>query len=81
MPPPAAPALAVAPPLPFLFLGKLDDSERVRVFLARGTRILSVSEGDVIDDTWRIERIAGAHMTLSYLPLGLAQTLPVGSQL
>lgn len=77
-PPPPAPS---APPLPFQFLGKLDDSERLRVFLARGERIHTVAEGDVIDGTYRVERITGTQMTLTYLPLNIAQTLPVGRNL
>ena len=86
-PPPPAPARAapppppVAPPMPFQFVGKLDDSETLRVFLQRGERIHTVSAGDVIDGTYRVERITGTHMTLIYLPLNIAQTLSVGSNL
>jgi hypothetical protein len=83
-PPPraAGPAPAPsAPPLPFQYLGKLDDSERLRVFLLRGERIHTVSVGDVIDGTYRVERIDGGQMTLIYLPLNISQTLSVGSAL
>lgn len=77
-PPPPAPS---APPMPFQFLGKLDDSEKLRVFLVRGERIYTVSAGDVIDGTYRVENISGTQMTLIYLPLNTAQTLSVGSNL
>lgn len=86
-PPPPQPAVVVAPPppsappLPFQFLGKMDDSERLRVFLSRGDRIHNVTEGDVIDNTYRVERISDTQMTLTYLPLNIAQTLSVGSKL
>jgi hypothetical protein len=87
-PPPPAPAPApapaaapTAPALPFQFFGKLDDGERLRVFLLRGERIHTVSVGDVIDGTYRVERIDGGQMTLIYLPLNISQTLSVGSAL
>ncbi len=89
-PPPPPPAAAVAPPpppppaappLPFQFLGKLADGERLLVFLQRGERVYTVSAGDVIDGTYRVERIAPTRMTIIYLPLNIAQTLSVGSSL
>ena len=86
-PPPPAPAPApapaaapTAPALPFQFFGKLDDGERLRVFLLRGERIHTVAVGDVIDGTYRVARIVGGQMTLIYLPLNVSQTLSVGSE-
>ncbi|MDX1368512.1 hypothetical protein [Pseudomonas sp.] len=71
----------VSPPLPFVFLGKLDDNQRLRVFLLRGETIFTVSVGDVIEGTYRVERISGTEMTLVYLPLNSTQSLSVGSSL
>lgn len=78
---PPVPAAPVSPPLPYAFLGKLDDSQRVRVFLLRGETIFTVSVGDVIEGTYRVERISGTEMTLVYLPLNSTQSLSVGSSL
>lgn len=81
-PPPApAPPPPEAPALPFEFIGKLDDAERLRVFLTRGERIYTVTVGDVIDGTYRVERIGGSEMVMTYLPLNLTQTLSVGGKL
>lgn len=80
-PRPTAPPPAVAPALPFAFIGKMDDAERLRVFLTRGDKIYTVTVGDVIDGTYRVERIAGSEMVLTYLPLNLKQTLSVGGRL
>lgn len=74
-PPPQAPAL------PFAFIGKMDDSRRLRVFLSRDEKLYTVSVGDVIDGTYRVERIAGSEMVLTYLPLNVRQTLSVGDKL
>lgn len=79
-PPPSAPPVPVAvkptaPPLPFVFMGRMMQDERHMVFLVQGDRIHVVAEGDVIDDAYRLEKIEPGRMTLRYLPLGMAQTL------
>lgn len=68
-----------APPLPFQFVGRLDDRSDLQVFLQSGEKIYVVRKGDVIDETWRLERISDKELSLVYLPLHLAQTLSVGS--
>jgi hypothetical protein len=68
-----------APPLPFQFVGRLDDRSDLQVFLQNGEKIYVVRKGDVIDETWRIERISDMELSLVYLPLHLSQTLSVGS--
>lgn len=67
------------PPLPFQFIGRLDDRRDRQVFLQDGEKIYVVRQGDVIDDTWRIEGISEQELSLVYLPLHLSQTLSVGS--
>ncbi|AYF89985.1 secretion system X translation initiation factor [Pseudomonas sp. DY-1] len=77
-PPPPKPT---APPLPFKFIGKMDDRQQMQVFLMRGEQVLVVREGDLIDKTYKVQRIDPERMTLVYLPLDIAQTLVVGSSL
>jgi hypothetical protein len=74
-----APMVPTAPPLPFQFIGKLEDSQQLQVFLQNGERLYVVRAGDVIDDTYKIDRISATEMSLVYLPLKFAQTLSVGS--
>lgn len=68
-----------APPMPFQFIGRLDDRTDLQVFLQNGEKIYVVRKGDVIDETWKIERISDMELSLVYLPLHLSQTLSVGS--
>ncbi|MCX7081586.1 MAG: hypothetical protein NTV76_20045 [Pseudomonas sp.] len=68
-----------APPLPFQFIGRMDDRRDLQVFLQNGEKLYVVRLGDVIDDTYRIERISATELSLVYLPLQLSQTLSVGS--
>lgn len=79
-PAPVAPPPPMAPPLPFAFLGKLQEPERLRVFLVRGERAYTVSEGDVLDGAYRVERVTDTQISLTYLPLNQTQTLALGSR-
>ncbi|MGO5000041.1 hypothetical protein [Oceanisphaera sp. W20_SRM_FM3] len=78
LPPP--PAKPMTPPLPFRFIGKLDDSQKIRVFLQQGEKVHVVSQGDVIDGTYRVDGVTDDGMTLLYLPLQVTQSLSVGSK-
>jgi hypothetical protein len=68
-----------APPMPFQFIGRMDDRTDLQVFLQSGEKIYVVRKGDVIDETWKIEGISDLELSLVYLPLHLSQTLSVGS--
>lgn len=80
-PPPPPQPPPTAPPLPFQFVGKLDDSSQLKVFLQRGNRVITVGVGDVIDNTYRVESITDTQMVLNYLPLDIRQVLSVGNKL
>lgn len=67
------------PPIPFQFVGRLDDRRDLQVFLQDGEKLYVVRKGDVIDNTWRIEGISDVELSFVYLPLHLSQTLSVGS--
>lgn len=74
-PPPPPPS---APPMPFTFLGRYEDGGTRTILLIKGERIYTVSEGEVIDQTYRVERLAGGQLELTYLPLGIKQTIRAG---
>lgn len=74
-PPPAPPPEPTAPPLPFSYLGRYEDSPAVVVVLAKGDRVYTVAEGEVIDGTYRVDRITDDAVRLVYLPLNITQSL------
>ena len=76
--PPAPPPTPVAPPLAFTFIGKKLEAGAWEVFLARGEQSFVVREGSVIDNTYRIDKISPPNLSLTYLPLGQAQSLSIG---
>lgn len=80
-PPPPAEALPpVAPPLPFRYLGRMEDGGAIAVFLVEGNqpnaRVLR--QGDV-SGNYRVDEITGEGMRLTYLPLNQTQQLLFGS--
>lgn len=78
-PPVAAKAAApVAPPLPFVYIGKADDHGTLTVFLARADQTLVVRANMRIDEQYRVGAIAPPLLTLTYLPLNQVQQINIG---
>lgn len=69
------PPQPTAPTLPFTFIGRMLDGNEVTVFLSRGDRRYTVKEKDVLDDTYRVEKITEGEAVLTYLPTNTQQTL------
>jgi hypothetical protein len=75
MKPQPAPA-PVAPPAPFTYMGKLEDSPKgTLVFLMANGKLYSVAKGEKINQQWRFEAEDANALRLTYLPLNLVQTL------
>lgn len=88
-PPPPAPPAAVAaistpppkptaPPLPFKYLGRMVDAGVTTIFVNHGNQNMGIKDGDVIDNTYKVESITDSSVTLTYLPLAEKQTLNIG---
>lgn len=74
-PPPPPPT---APPLPFTILGKAVSAGAWEVFLARGDKTYVARLNEVIDGTYRVDRIAPPLLMLTYLPLNQTQQVNIG---
>ena len=58
-PPPPPPPPPTAPPMPYAYMGSyLGKDGRMIIFLTRGDQVYSVSPGDVLEGTYRVEGIA-----------------------
>jgi hypothetical protein len=77
-PPPTPPPKPTAPPMPFAYLGSYDGEARLIIILAKGDRVYTVSPGDVIEGTYKVESIKGAWLEMIYLPLNIKQTINTG---
>jgi hypothetical protein len=78
--PPAPPAVAAptAPPLPFTFVGLLEQGlglSQPKAFLARGDALLVVATGDTLETNYSVDSITPQQITLTYLPLKTRQIL------
>jgi hypothetical protein len=84
-PPPAPPASSMqappppmAPPLPFVVIGKAVADGAWEVYLSRADKTYVVRNQTVIDGTYRVERIAPPQMSVTYLPLNQLQQINIG---
>ena len=81
-PPPARRTLVVeqphAPPLPFVYQGKLMQDGAVTAFVAQGPNNLALKTGDKAG-SYRVDSVTPSAMTLVYVPLNEKQILSFGS--
>lgn len=81
-PPPApsntAPPPPMAPPLPFIYIGKAVADGVWEVYLSRGDKTYSARAQTVIDGAYRVDKIVPPLMTVTYLPLNQQQQMNIG---
>jgi hypothetical protein len=83
-PPPAPPESALpppaptAPPLPYTYIGQLDEGDKQTFMLARGEIVITARAGEQLDSNYRLESLQGSSLIITYLPLNQKQTLDVG---
>ena len=65
------------PPLPFTFLGIVEDDGHTVVFLAKEQRLYTVRKGEVFDGQYRLEDESSGRIEFVYLPLNVKQTLVI----
>jgi hypothetical protein len=67
-------AKPTAPPLPFQYFGRLTENGKTEVYVMRGDELITLAPGQKIGD-YRVEQIADASISFTYLPLKMKQTL------
>lgn len=78
-PPPAPPPKPTAPPLPFKYIGKLEEAGGTwTIYLSKGEQSFAVRKGDTFDAVYRIDDWENGNLVIVYLPLSIKQYLPVG---
>jgi len=73
--PPPPPSV---PPLPFTYIGKYIEDGELVVFLAYQGKNLIVKAGDQIQQNYKIDEIKPPLLTMTYLPIGVQQTIQIG---
>jgi hypothetical protein len=80
-PPPPPPPPPTAPPLPYKFMGSFQEpGQKLVVYLSRGDKLYSVSAGDTLEGTYKIESINSGQLAMLYLPLNIRQNLRIGDR-
>ncbi len=82
-PPPAppvrvAPAVPVAPPFPYTYMGGLTDERGRTAFFNRGDRVLAVRSGETVDGAFRVDQLDETSMTVTYVPLDKRAQVALG---
>ena len=72
--PPPAPS---APPLPFAYLGQMQNGERLIVYLVRNQEMLLAEEGQTLEPGYKVEGVTDSAVHFVYLPLGTKQVLAI----
>ena len=77
--PPPPPAPPVAPPLPFAFVGMVEQGTPApQAFLAKGDVLLIVAAGDTIDGgVYRVESLSPTAIVLMHVPTNTQQSMQV----
>ena len=73
-----AAAVPVAPPLPYVVLGKTQTDRGIEVFLGRGDQVFVVRENTRLEGSYQVTQIRPPNMSLTYLPLKQSQSLSIG---
>ena len=82
-PPPPAPVAHVsappqppsAPPLPFVYAGKVTQDGKTEVYVTRGDNLISIAPGENIDGEYRVDAVTASSIRFTYLPLKTVQSL------
>ena len=77
-PKPAPPPPPAPPPLPFKYIGKLLDEDKLTVFISNQDKNYAVKVGDTIEGSYRVDKVESQAVQFTYLPLNMQQTLAIG---
>lgn len=94
-PPPPPPSLAAntiptvpvpapeptAPPIPFVFIGRMIDGNVVTLFLEKNGQHFAVKLNDIVDGNYQLVKISENDAEFSYLPMKVTQQLAFDSTL
>jgi hypothetical protein len=73
--PAAAPEPPSAPPLPFVYAGKVTQDGRTEVYVTRDDNLISIAPGENIDGEYRVDAVTASSIRFTYLPLKTVQSL------
>lgn len=82
-PAPVAPPVAAepeTPPLPYRFLGQMQDGDKHVLYLGHGEQVLLAQQGDVLESSYKVVAVSEGQIEFESLQSGARQTLPIPVQ-
>jgi hypothetical protein len=73
-----APPPPSAPPLPFTYIGKMVEENKIIVFVAKTDKHYSLKGGEIIEGLYAVKTIEPQKVVFNYIPLSIEQTLNIG---
>lgn len=73
--PASAPPAALAPPLPFVYLGSWKEHGKTLIFVQRDERAYKIDGPGPLDAEYSVRSVDGDRISLIYQPLGIVQEL------
>ena len=65
------------PPLPFKFMGRMNDDGKQVLYLSMGDKMLVARNGDTVEGSYKVLGIEPQQIEFEYLPTGDKQTLTI----
>lgn len=68
------------PPLPYRFLGQMQDGGKRVLYLGRGEQVVLAHQGDVLEDSYKVVSIGDSQIEFESVQSGIRQVLPISAQ-
>ena len=75
---PVPPPKPIAPPLPFVYIGKVIEEGKLIVFVAKQQQNYLLKGGELIEGTYRVDKVESGQIVFNYLPLETEQVMTFG---
>jgi hypothetical protein len=69
----------MAPPFPYVVSGSIVDANGIMVVFTNQQQNFIVRTGEMLEQSYRVDSVDPQFVTLTYLPLGLTQRVPMGA--
>ncbi len=69
----------VAPPLPYIYLGRIEEGGQTLVFLMDGGKELLVAPGSAVSKGWRLDSVSTGKLEFTFEPLNQQLILRLGA--
>jgi hypothetical protein len=71
-----APPPPTAPPIPYTYMGQIEEEGKVEFFLMQQNKLINIKVGQTLNGQWRLDGETVKYLNWTFVPLGLPQTLP-----